>query len=281
VMRMNTDELRAVFLVQDLFKKGKANFMYSHYDRMVIGGMMPTTKALGLGKHDELRSKFFLERREAGFINIGGPGKIVADGKTFKVDKLGCVYLGRGTKKVTVSSVNAKKPASFFVFSGPAHMAHPNTSFTKEEATPVTLGSPATSNERTIYKYIHPAGIASCQIVMGLTVLADGSIWNTMPPHTHDRRSEAYLYFDVPKGQGEFARGVACRRSLQVACNARGRSRREFDYRKCFSPREVFSFRQNRTPHRAQPALSLESFGIAALFRNRRFAFRIKCKFGI
>jgi len=202
VMRMNTDELRADFLVQDLFKKGKANFMYSHYDRMVIGGMMPTTKALGLGKHDELRSKFFLERREAGFINIGGPGKIVADGKTFKVDKLGCVYLGRGTKKVSVNSTNSKKPACFFVFSGPAHVNHPNTSYTKEEATPVTLGSPATSNERTIYKYIHPAGIASCQIVMGLTVLADGSIWNTMPPHTHDRRSEAYLYFDVPKDQG-------------------------------------------------------------------------------
>ncbi len=199
---MNTAELRENFVSQGAFKPGEANFLYSHYDRMVIGGIVPTDESLGLGTHDELRSDFFLERREAGLINIGGAGSVEADGQTFAVEKLGCVYLGRGTKDVRVLSKDASDPAAFFLFSAPAHQTYPSTSFTKEQATPVVLGDASTSNHRTIYKYIHPAGIPSCQVVMGLTVLSEGSVWNTMPPHTHDRRAEAYLYFDVPAGQG-------------------------------------------------------------------------------
>ena len=199
---MNTDELRADFLVQRLFRAGEAHFLYSHYDRMVVGGLVPTDTPLGLGEHDELSSDFFLQRRECGLINIGGAGVVEADGERFAVDKLGCVYLGRGTREVRVSSREAGEPAQFFLFSAPAHRDYPSAACAKEQATPVSLGAASTSNERTIYKYIHPAGIPSCQIVMGLTVLADGSVWNTMPPHTHDRRAEAYLYFDVPADQG-------------------------------------------------------------------------------
>ncbi|MEM6965913.1 MAG: 5-dehydro-4-deoxy-D-glucuronate isomerase [Bacteroidota bacterium] len=202
VSRMNTAELRSNFLVEKLFASDKANFLYSHYDRMVIGGIIPTNKAINLSNYDELKSKFFLERREVGIINIGGKGKIKADGKTYKLDKLSCLYLGKGTKKVTFQSDSKKTTAKYFLFSAPAHTAYPNTLYTKEKALPVTLGSSETSNHRTIYKYIHRDGIRSCQVVMGLTVLQDGSVWNTMPAHTHDRRSEVYLYFDVPKNQG-------------------------------------------------------------------------------
>ncbi|MEL6923371.1 MAG: 5-dehydro-4-deoxy-D-glucuronate isomerase, partial [Bacteroidota bacterium] len=202
VERMNTTELRADFLVESLMNTGKAKYLYSHYDRMVIGGAVPTTKAINLSNDATLRSKFFLERREMGIINVGGKGTITADGKSYKMAKLSCLYLGRGTKKVSFSSSNKKSPAKFFMFSAPAHQAYPNTMFTKEDALPVTLGSAKTSNHRTIYKYIHGEGIESCQVVMGLTVLQDGSVWNTMPAHTHDRRSEVYFYFDVPKNQG-------------------------------------------------------------------------------
>lgn len=202
VERMNTQELRADFLVEKLFVAGKANFVYSHYDRMVVGGVVPSGKAINLGKYDTLRSKFFLERREMGIINIGGKGSITADGKTYKMDKLSCLYLGRGTKKISFKSSSKKTNAKFYIFSSPAHKNYPTTLYTKEDASPVTLGSAKTSNHRTIFKYIHPEGIKSCQVVMGLTVLAEGNVWNTMPAHTHDRRSEIYLYFDIPKNQG-------------------------------------------------------------------------------
>jgi len=202
VERMNTAELRSNFLAEKIFANGKANFVYSHYDRMVMGGVIPTTKAITLGNYDELKSKFFLERREMGIINIGGKGTITADGKSYKLDKLSCLYLGRGVKKVSFKSNTKKTSAKFFIFSAPAHTEYPTTLYTKEEALPFTLGASETSNHRTIYKYIHGDGIKSCQVVMGLTVLQEGSVWNTMPAHTHDRRSEVYLYFDVPKNQG-------------------------------------------------------------------------------
>lgn len=202
VERMNTAELRSNFLVGNLFKKDKAKFVYSHYDRMVLGGITPKTKTINLSSYETLKSKFFLERRELGIINIGGKGSIIADKKTYSMDKLSCLYLGRGTQKVAFKSSSKSNPAQFFLFSAPAHKKYPNTLFTKEKAAPFTLGSSETSNHRTIYKYIHGDGIKSCQVVMGLTVLQEGSVWNTMPAHTHDRRSEAYLYFDVPKNQG-------------------------------------------------------------------------------
>ena len=202
VERMNTEELRANFLAESLMVTGKANFIYSHYDRMVLGAVVPSSKAINLSNYDTLKSKFFLERREMGIINVGNKGTIVADGKTYKMDNLSCLYLSKGTKKVTFKSAGKKKYAKFYIFSAPAHMSYPTTLCTKEKATPVTIGSDSTSNHRTIYKYIHGDGIKSCQVVMGLTVLQEGSVWNTMPAHTHDRRSEVYFYFDIPKNQG-------------------------------------------------------------------------------
>ncbi|WP_367391262.1 5-dehydro-4-deoxy-D-glucuronate isomerase [Lewinella sp. LCG006] len=202
VERMNTQELRNDFLVQNLFAAGEMNFVYSHYDRMVMGGATPTSAAIVLPNYETLKSEFFLQRRELGIINIGSSGSITADGETYKLDKLSCLYLGKGTKEVSFQSAAADSPAQFFLFSAPAHQPFPNKMFTKEDAAPVTLGATETANRRTIYKYIHDAGINSCQVVMGLTVLQDGSVWNTMPAHTHDRRSEVYLYFDVPENQG-------------------------------------------------------------------------------
>lgn len=202
VSRMNTAELRADFLLEDLFSPGAANFAYSHYDRMVVGGIIPGAEAIELANYDTLKSEYFLERREVGIINVGGQGTIVADGTLYPVEKLSCLYLAKGTKSVSFSSANAENPAEYFLFSAPAHHSFANTLYTKEDASPVTLGAMETANHRTIYKYIHNDGINSCQVVMGLTVLQPGSVWNTMPAHTHDRRSEVYLYFDVPEDQG-------------------------------------------------------------------------------
>lgn len=199
---MNTSELRADFLIESLFEKGQANFVYSHYDRMVVGGVIPGTEAIALANYDTLKSEYFLERREMGVINVGGKGSIVTDGTSYSLEKLSCLYLAKGTQAVTFHSEDAGNPAEFFLFSAPAHHAFANTLYTKEDASPVTLGSMETANHRTIYKYIHNDGINSCQVVMGLTVLQTGSVWNTMPAHTHDRRSEVYLYFDVPADQG-------------------------------------------------------------------------------
>lgn len=199
---MNTQELRADFLLESLFEKGSAHFVYSHYDRMVVGGIIPTETAIELANYETLKSEYFLERREMGIINIGGSGTIVADGSAYSLDKLSCLYLAKGTKSVAFSSDATDHPAQYYIFSAPAHHAFTNTLYTKEDASPVTLGAAETANHRTIYKYIHNDGINSCQVVMGLTVLQPGSVWNTMPAHTHDRRSEVYLYFDVPAGQG-------------------------------------------------------------------------------
>jgi 4-deoxy-L-threo-5-hexosulose-uronate ketol-isomerase len=199
VSQMNTEALRENFLVPDIFENDKINFVYTHYDRVMIGGAIPVTTSLKLETYDALKANYFLERREIGIINIGGDGKVTADGNVFEVSKLGCVYVGKGTQEVTLSSNDPANPAVFYLLSSPAHQAYPARLFTKEDATPVTIGSPETSNHRTIYKYIHLDGIQSSQLVMGLTVLQTGSVWNTMPSHVHDRRMEAYCYFDVPQ----------------------------------------------------------------------------------
>ena len=202
VERMNTLELRENFLVEDVFINDSCVMTYTHYDRMILGGILPVFKSLTLHTYPELKSEYFLERREVGIINLGGPGTITADVQKFEVQRLGCVYLGKGTQEVTFESADSDNPARFFLLSAPAHTNFPNTHFTKEEAFPVNLGSADTANIRTIYKYIHQDGIMSCQLVMGLTVLSAGNIWNTMPPHTHDRRSEVYFYFDIPDNHG-------------------------------------------------------------------------------
>jgi len=201
VKQMNTAELRENFLVAALMQPDEVSLTYSHYDRMIIGGVMPVTKALELPNYPELRAEFFLERRELGIINVGGSGEIEVDGQTYSLEKQDCLYAGKNTRTVTFRSVSQDNPALYYLLSAPAHHEYPAALMKKEEAMPTKMGALETSNERTIYKYIHKDGIQSCQLVMGLTVLATGSVWNTMPAHTHDRRMEAYFYFDVPEGQ--------------------------------------------------------------------------------
>jgi 4-deoxy-L-threo-5-hexosulose-uronate ketol-isomerase len=193
----NTEQLRDNFLIESIFKNNEITMYYTHYDRVVLGGVMPINSAISLPTYDNLKSDYFLERREIGIINVGGEGEIAVDGKTFSLSKLDALYIAKGSKSVVFTSNHIENPAQFFLFSAPGHHAYETRKMSKEEATPVNMGSPETANERTIYKYIHRDGIESCQVVMGLTVLKSGSIWNTMPAHVHDRRMEAYLYFDV------------------------------------------------------------------------------------
>jgi 4-deoxy-L-threo-5-hexosulose-uronate ketol-isomerase len=198
---MDTGALRGRFLLENLFIGGQINLAYTHYDRMIAGGAVPLKQPLMLENPAALKSDFFLERRELGVLNIGGPGRIIADGEDFDLEKLDGLYLGKNTRAVSFESLNANQPARFFLLSTPAHAIFPTRRMTASEAAPVQLGEQASANRRTIYKYIHPDGIGSCQLVMGLTVLQEGNVWNTMPPHTHDRRSEIYCYFDVAEGQ--------------------------------------------------------------------------------
>ena len=195
---MNTEQLRENFLVQQLIQDDAVQLIYSHYDRVIIGGAKPVNKTLDLPNHPELRAEYFLERRELGIINVGGEGTVIADSQSLSLNKLDCVYLGKGTKQVQFKSNNASNPAIFYLLSAPAHQTYPVAKYTKTDAAPVALGESITSNKRTVYKYIHADGIQSCQLVMGVTMLEEGSVWNSVPPHTHTRRMEVYFYFDVP-----------------------------------------------------------------------------------
>ena len=194
---MNTQQLREHFLIEKLMQPGEISLTYSHYDRMIVGGVVPTASEIVLPNEGELKAGYFLERREMGIINVGGKGTVSAGGVDYELEKLEAAYLGKGTEGVSFKSEDPGEPAMFYVLSVPAHQTYPNKKMTKEEAAPVNLGDISTSNKRTIYKYIHNDGIQSCQLVMGLTVLEDGSVWNSVPPHTHTRRMEAYFYFDL------------------------------------------------------------------------------------
>lgn len=201
---MDTSGLRKNFLIENLMVNDEIKLVYSHYDRVIIGGAKPVNKTLTLQADHELRAEYFLERREIGIINIGGNGLVEADGDVVNLSELDCLYVGKGVRSVTLRSEDSTTPAIFYLLSAPAHATYPTRKMAKEDATPSTIGDPATSNRRTIYKYIHSEGIRSCQLVMGLTVLEKGSVWNTMPSHTHTRRMEAYFYFNVPEGQAVF-----------------------------------------------------------------------------
>jgi len=196
-VRLTTDELRAGYLVENLFQPGAARLVYTDVDRAVLGGVVPTSQNLTLETSKELAAQFFAERREIGVINIGGKGTISVDAKEFTLEKRDCLYIGRGSRRIEFASANPKAPAWFYLVSYPAHTAYPTRLATPSDAEPVRIGSQRDANQRTIYKYIHLNGIKSCQLVMGFTELNEGSVWNTMPPHTHTRRSEIYLYFDV------------------------------------------------------------------------------------
>ena len=194
---MNTEELRETFLLEGMFEPDEIEFAYIDLDRTVVGSAVPVGELLTLETEPELRSEYFLERRELGVLNVGGTGSVIADGKSFEMKKLDCLYVGRGTKSVTFSSKSAENPACFYLLSYPAHTDYPTAMAKFEDLQGLALGSVETCNKRTIYKAIYKEGIKSCQLVMGFTVLDPGSNWNTMPPHTHMRRSEVYFYFDV------------------------------------------------------------------------------------
>ena len=199
-----TETIRERFLIDKLVQPNTINITYTHYDRMIVGAANPTDKTVPLGNYPNLRAEYFLERREIGIINVAGDGEITADGKVYPLKKLDCLYIGKGVKEVSFASVNAAQPAVFYILSAPAHASYPTTLMTNNDAAKVNAGTTAMANVRVINKYIHLEGIKSCQLVMGLTILKEGSVWNTMPPHTHDRRMEAYFYFDVPQGQKIF-----------------------------------------------------------------------------
>lgn len=197
VTTWSTQQLRDTFRLGDLFVPGQLVGHFTDLDRLVVGGVMPLDQPVELPNHKETGRAYFLERRELGTINVGGPGTIVADGQTFALEKLDCVYLPLETKSVRFASVDPKNPAKFYFLSCPAHAAHPARLMKSAEASPVKLGAPESSNQRTIYKFIHQGGIQSCQLVMGLTALEPGNVWNSFPPHTHWRRTEIYFYFDL------------------------------------------------------------------------------------
>jgi 4-deoxy-L-threo-5-hexosulose-uronate ketol-isomerase len=195
--RMNTAEVRQSFLVDDLFVPGELKLVYSDIDRLVIGSALPTTTPLSLEAGPELAADYFAQRREIGAFNIGGQGGVRVDGQEYPVANKEIMYIGRGSQVIEFSTLNANNPARFYLISLPAHTSYPTQHAGLEVADPVHLGTQAEANRRTIYKYIHPQGIQSCQLVMGFTELAEGSIWNTMAAHTHERRSEVYMYFDL------------------------------------------------------------------------------------
>jgi 4-deoxy-L-threo-5-hexosulose-uronate ketol-isomerase len=197
--QLDTAGLRRHFLLENVLKDGALQLTYSHIDRLILGGAVPTNAPLLL---DEALAKqfavpFFLARRELGAINIGGPGWVMADGQRLEAGTREAVYVGAGTKLVAFHSADAKNPARFYINCAPAHTTYPSRSITLAEAAPVTIGDPLTSNLRTINKFLVPSVLPTCQLTMGMTVLAPGSMWNTMPCHTHERRMEAYFYFDM------------------------------------------------------------------------------------
>lgn len=197
----DTEDLRERYLVEQVFVPGEVTAVYTHHDRIVLGGAVPAGRALALPTFPELRAEYFLANRELGVVNVGGPGTVTADGEVFTMPSGACLYLGRGTREVVFADDAAdgeERGAQFYLFSAPAHTTYPNRLALPDGGTVRELGDQVTSNRRTLTQFIHENGIRSCQVVMGVTRLHPGSMWNTMPAHTHDRRTECYLYFDVP-----------------------------------------------------------------------------------
>jgi len=196
--KFTTDELRKSFLIESLFQKNKIPMVYSDIDRSITGSAVPSGKTLKLvATKKEMAAEYFAQRREIGVINIGGKGSIVVNKKNYQMNNKDALYIGRGSKNVEFKSSDSKKPAMFYFVSYPAHTAYPTKHIKYSQSTPVKLGSDVECNKRTIYKYIHPGTMPTCQLVMGLTELEEGSVWNTMPAHTHQRRSEVYMYFNI------------------------------------------------------------------------------------
>lgn len=206
--RYTTEEVRGEFLIENLYKKDEVVAVYSHVDRMVTLGCMPVNEAVSISKGIDVWANFgtdyFLERREIGIFNIGGAGKIKADGEVFEMGYKDCLYITKGTKEVTFESNSPENPAKYYMVSAPAHTSYKTTFIPIEKAAKKPLGSMETSNKRVINQFIHPDVLKTCQLSMGMTVLEPGSVWNTMPAHTHERRMEIYMYFEVPENQVVF-----------------------------------------------------------------------------
>lgn len=198
---MDTADLRENFLIQKLFIANTIRMVYSHNDRLIVGGVMPIKPVSLQIDQKIIGGNHLLERREMGIINVGGQGNISVDGEEYSIEHKDGLYIGKGAKDITFTSSDPTFPAKFYCVSSPAHKSYPTTIARFTEAEPVVLGDASTSNHRTIRKYIHPDGIRSCQLVMGMTSLETGSVWNTMPTHTHERRMEAYFYFDLESDQ--------------------------------------------------------------------------------
>lgn len=199
---MTTAQIREAFLIDALYEPGALRQAYVDLDRAVVGMAAPLGNPIGLAADDTLRAEYFTERRELGVLNIGGSGRIRVDGTTYSLENLDCLYVGRGSREITFESLVTESPAIFYLLSYPAHTNYATTLVRRDEASSVELGSAAACNRRTVCKYIYLDGAQSCQLVMGVTHLHPGSAWNTMPPHTHMRRSEIYMYFNL----GEDAR---------------------------------------------------------------------------
>jgi 4-deoxy-L-threo-5-hexosulose-uronate ketol-isomerase len=201
VKGMDTTQLRKNFLINNIFEADVINLTLSHFDRYIAGGVMPVTGIVQLSTPDYLKANYFLERREMGIINVGGPGRVLVDGVAFDLAFKEALYIGKGVKEVAFSSEDSGSPAKFYINSAPAHHAYPSKKVTKNEAEVVVLGAVETANHRVINKLLVNSVVQTCQLQMGMTELKTGSVWNTMPAHTHDRRMEVYLYFEIPEGQ--------------------------------------------------------------------------------
>lgn len=198
---LGTKELRTAFLLESLFVPESLELVYSDTDRAIVGSAVPVSSSIQLTTGSELRAAYFCERRELGVLNIGGPGAVEVDGRRFELARCDGLYIGRGSQNVSFYSQDSSAPAMFYMLSYPAHAAYATTLVPQASANALHLGTAADANRRTIFQYIHAGGVKSCQLVMGYTQLHDGSVWNTMPPHTHARRSEIYVYFDLGKAR--------------------------------------------------------------------------------
>lgn len=196
----DTEKLRKEFLIKDIFTANDVNLVYTLTDRMIVGGIMPVDVSLKLETFVHLKSDYFLERREIGIINIGGQGIIIADSVEYNLGQKDAIYIGRGVKEVVFKSLDKANPAKFYINSTPAHHSYPTKLVKLQNANKIEIGSKVDSNERTIYQLIIDGIVDVCQVQMGLTILHSGSVWNTMPPHTHNRRMEVYFYFDLEEG---------------------------------------------------------------------------------
>ena len=226
--RYTTEETRREFLIEKLFVEDQVTAVYSHVDRMVTVGIMPVNRELpiddGMDVWHNFGTHYFLERRECGMFNVGGAGKVTVDGEVYALGYKDCLYIGQGAKDVTFASDDPKAPAKFYLVSAPAHCHYDNRLIKIADANKKPCGAAETSNKRVINQFIHPSVLKTCQLSMGMTVLEPGSVWNTMPCHTHERRMEVYFYFEVPRdnvvfhfmGEGDETRHIVMQNEQAV-----------------------------------------------------------------